>query len=75
VSYAASQLNGTDGTETTDGDTTGDETADATGDETAALPTTLPALEHPPNTRIKITEGQTRATLMPLRRTAVDNGC
>ena len=81
------KLKGTDGTEGTraaaanetagddTADAAGDDTGDATGDDTTALRATPPGVAQPPNATTKITAGQIRTTVTPLRRAALDNGC
>ena len=70
---------GADATDETAGDdtadATGDETADVTGDDTGALRATPPRVVQPPNATTKITAGQTRGTVTPLRRADLNNGC
>ncbi len=81
------KLKGTDGTDDTGAaaadetagndtaDATGDETADLTGDDTGAVRATPPRVAQPPNATTKITAGQTRTTVTPLRRADLNNGC
>jgi hypothetical protein len=77
------KLKGTDGTEGTGaaaidetaGDDTADETADATGDDATALRATPSGVAQPPNATTKITAGQSRSTVTPLRRADPNNRC
>jgi serine protease inhibitor len=81
VSPSAYQLNGNDGTVTTEGDAMGadmgaDTTDDTVDNDAADLCPTPPADAHPPNAAIEITApSQRRATVTPLRRSACKNGC
>jgi hypothetical protein len=78
------KLKGTDGTEGTGaaatdetaGDDTADETCDGTsGDDTTALRATPSGLAQPPNATTKITVGQSRSIVTPLRRADPNNSC
>jgi hypothetical protein len=77
------KLKGTDGTEDTGaaatdeaaGNDTADATGDDTGDDTGPLRATPPRVAQPPNATTKITAGQTRGTVTPLRRADLNNGC